>query len=73
MNYFVFLPASEAKNFKDKRRSVYKSDYLDIRLKHNMSDEESGDKNDDIHQEDEEHDEDNANEINDGMSWGLFI
>lgn len=40
MNYFVFLPASEAKNSKDKRRSVYQSDYLDIRLKRKMSDEE---------------------------------
>lgn len=73
MNYFVFLPASEAKNSKDKRRSVYKSDYLDIRLKHNMSDEESGDKSDNIHQEDEEHEEHCANEINDGMSCVLYI
>lgn len=60
MNYFVFLPASEAKQLKDKRRSVYKSDYIDIRLKHNMSDEESDIRNDEEH-------EDNNNEIDDGM------
>lgn len=42
MNYFVFLPASEARNLQDNRRSVYKSDYIDIRLRKNkMSDGEN--------------------------------
>lgn len=54
MNYFVFLPASEAKNLKDKRRSVYQSDYLDIRLKREMSDEEESNE---ILQNDNENDD----------------
>lgn len=64
MNYFVFLPASKAKNSKDNRRSIYKSDYLDIRLKRKMSDEESVTSNDNEvveHQPDEEVDEEVEN------------
>lgn len=55
MNYFVFLPASEAKNFEDRRRSVYKSDYLDIRLKKTMGDEEND--NNDIEEQQQQQEE----------------
>lgn len=41
MNYFVFLSASEAKNIKDTRRSVYQSNYLDIRVKQEIMSEEN--------------------------------
>lgn len=63
MNYFVFLPASEAKNSKDKRRSVYQSDYLDIRLKRNMSDEESEVTN--VEEDEQEQQKYEENAIND--------
>lgn len=41
MNYLIFLPASEAKSLKDKHCPVYKSNYLDVRLRSKMSIDES--------------------------------